>query len=359
MLRIFSAAALCVALLSPAYAQATSVEAVQVDETTARLDLVPQYQCKMRERGRSGWGAWPATWSACPSGLEFSGLTTGNQYRFRVRMVGVTSNLLELAGDPPPPPLPVTGYPNPGNTGVPAGWVPVDTRGSMTVSQSGSVIQDIRINGSLTINANDVTVRRVEVLGGGITTRNGTMLDQVSVISPGRTTEAVGPGGYTALRVKIHGSEGFRVGGKSSGYGPVHIENSFALIEAPATCGDWHGDGVQGYDGPALTVRGLTIDFRERSGCGGTAPFFYPHSQGNTSADVERLLVMGGGAPLRLGMPGRVVGSAIVNNSWGYFPKDVKCSVITDWDVKIVEIGDDYQVTSVIRNEPCNTETGG
>ena len=49
---------------------------------------------------------------------------------------------------------------------------------------------------------------------------------------------------------------------------------------------DWHSDGVQGYDGNAVTVDKFTVRFSEAN-CG-TAPFFYPHSQGNIRADLDR-----------------------------------------------------------------------
>ncbi len=81
---------------------------------------------------------------------------------------------------------------------------------------------------------------------------------------------AISYGGYTARKVEITGrSEGFRV----SGCGPVTIEDSFAKIVPSVPCGDWHGDGIQGYFGEGLAVHNLTIDMRT-TGCGGTSPFF-------------------------------------------------------------------------------------
>ena len=76
----------------------------------------------------------------------------------------------------------------------------------------------------------------------------------------------------TALRVKIwRREEGFRDGGGSGGCGPVHIEDSFVKISIPPGCpGNPHSDGVQGFDGPPLTVDNVTIDFRDAD-CG-TAP---------------------------------------------------------------------------------------
>jgi hypothetical protein len=234
------------------------------------------------------------------------------------------------------------------------------------VTAAGSVVEDVRIVGaSLLIDAPNVTVRRVEVQGGrivndpGSSCRNGLVLEDVSVIRrPGQTTRgdepAIGPGGYTARRVKIDGlSEGFRVGGRSVGCGPVTIEHSFARIRYPDVCGDWHGDGVQGYDGPALTIRNTTLEMIETSGCAGTAPFFYPANQGNTSVTVDRLLVKGSGYPFRLHMPGTVTGLRIVDKSWGYGPIDVTCSAVSKWEASIVTITANYQVASTVRAVPC------
>ena len=128
---------------------------------------------------------------------------------------------------------------------------------------------------------------------------------------------------------------------------PVRIEDSFAKISIyDCNAMDWHSDGIQGYDGNALTVRNLTIDFNEASG--GTAPFFYPHSQGNVRADVDRLLVMGGGYSFRLGTPGTVRNLKIVDESWGYGPIDVKCSALSAWDASLVTITSNYQIARTV-----------
>lgn len=264
-------------------------------------------------------------------------------------------------------------FPNPANTGVPAGWTPVSTRTTtMTVSTAGAVIQDIRFtNGAdLIINAPNVTVRRVEMVGNsyivndpGPTCNGGLLIEDVSIVSaPGQVGgipgAVISTGSYTARRVEINAAdEGFRVGGKDYGCGPVSISDSYIKIIPPANCGDWHGDGIQGWQGPALTIRNVTIDFNEIGGCGGTAPFFYPSGQGNTSVDIDRLLVKGGGFPFRNGMPGKVLNLKVVDGSWLYGPIDVKCSVITQWSAEIVTINAAYEPTTV-RAQACNTEGG-
>ena len=194
----------------------------------------------------------------------------------------------------------------------------------------------------------------------GPTCHNGLLVeDSTFEPAPGQsfTTDsegATGTGGYTARRVKIwRREEGFRDGGKSGGCGPVHIEDSFAKISIPPGCpGDPHSDGLQGFDGPPLTVQNVTIDFREAD-CG-TAPFFVPADQGNTTADVNGLLVMGGGATFRDGVPGSVRGLKILNHSWYYFAVDVKCSLLSVWDAQLVTINASYQITGSEGREACS-----
>jgi hypothetical protein len=275
---------------------------------------------------------------------------------------------------PSPTPLPVLGFPNPATTGTPAGWTPVSTRTTdLRVTTAGAVVQDVRlVNADIVVDAANVTVRRVEIQGGRIDNapsgvcRNGLVIENTSIIrAPAQITRATDQpaimhGGYTARGVEVIGlPEAFRVGGRGSmGCGPVTLENTFAKVVSPDVCGDWHGDGVQGYDGAAVTIRNVTVDLTELRGCGGTAPFFYPRNQGNTSAYIDRLLVKGGGFAFRNGMPGSVKGLKIADGSWGYGPIDVRCSVLTGWDAQIVKIDSNYQVTSAVRSQACNTESG-
>ncbi len=262
-------------------------------------------------------------------------------------------------------------FPSPASTGVPTGWKPARTRNAdLHVTQPGAVVHDLLLrNADLLVDAPNVTIRRVKLQGGQINNNagrpcsNGLVIERTTLEPPpgqGSVVEsegAVSYGGYTARRVKIwRRAEGFRDGGLSAGCGPVRIKNSFVKIVIPPGRCDLHADGIQGYDGSALTVTNMTIDFR-RANCG-TAPFFVPSDQGNTSARVERLLVMGGGYPFRLGVPGSVSGLNIVAGSWVYEPVDVKCSaVLPNWNAHIVKITSKYKVAKTVRSQRC-TGTG-
>lgn len=261
-------------------------------------------------------------------------------------------------------------FPSPATTGVPAHWTPRSTRTrDVVVRRRGQVVHDLRlVNADIIVKAPDVTIRRVDLQGGwidnyqGATCANGLTIEDTTLEPPPGADSSVESegvvsyGGYTARRVKIwRRSEGFRVGG-SPDCGPVRIEDSFVKVVIPRGRCDLHTDGIQGYDGGPAKLRNVTIDSREAM-CG-TAPFFFPKDQGNTSVDVDHVLVMGGGYPFRLGVPGRVSDLDIVKRSWDYGPINVKCSVVRSWDAHVVTILPSYRVARTVRKQRCNTEDG-
>ncbi len=261
---------------------------------------------------------------------------------------------------------------------MPAGWVPTSTRTTdLVISTPGAVVQDVQLDGAnVIVNAPNVTLRRLKLRGGyidnqaGSTCNNGLVIEDTTLEpAPGQTADRsdrprVSTGGYTARRLELRNvAEGFRVGGDSGGCGTVTIEDSFVSVRPPVVCGDWHGDGIQGYDGPHVNVRNVTIDM-DATGCGGTAPFFYPSGQGNTSATIDRLLIAGpnGNYSFRLGTPGTVSHLRIEDRSWSYGPLNVKCSAITGWEAKIVgavsRTNGGYVEPTTLRSQTCNTEGG-
>ena len=264
-------------------------------------------------------------------------------------------------------------FPNASNTGVPAGWAPAQTRSTdMTVGTPGAVVQDVLLtNGAgLYINAPNVTVRRVKLDGGWINNvgsgqcGNGLVLENVTIDrGTGEGSNGgegvVSYGGYTARRVAIlNRSEGFRSGARGAGCGPSTIQDSFIQIRPPNPCGDWHGDGIQGYDSSGVTIRNVTIDFGQGN-CGGTAGFFYPGGSDGTPdafADINRLLIKGGPYPFRLGTRGSVQGLKIVNNSWDHGPiliSDAGCGAISPWEAQVVEVDSAFNVTRTVRAVAC------
>lgn len=264
---------------------------------------------------------------------------------------------------PPNPDL----WPYPGNTGVPANWTPQQTRTTdLTITEADATVEDIRfINASLIIHASGVTVRRVEIQGGFIETScSGTaplrIYDSSVLKGPNQVTRfddgpVIGPGDYNLYNVELDGvAEGIRLSEKNV-CGPVRVENSFLRTLAPDNCnGDWHGDTLQGYQGPALTVVHSTIVMEGMTvSCDGTSPFFYP-DQGNIRADIDGLLAVGGVYySFRLGMPATVRGLLLVGQGI-----DVKCSVVESWQANWTTVDANFQPQGIGVNQPCNTEGG-
>ena len=274
-------------------------------------------------------------------------------------------------GDEPAAPAEQAARKAPANTqpGVPPGWKPAQTRATdLVVKKPGEVIEDLllRNGANLIVSAPDVTIRRVKLEGGHIQNwpggpcSNGMLVEDTTIAPPaGRSSSldsepAIGTGGYTARRVKIwRRSEGFRVGGRSGGCGPVRIEHSLAKMVIPDGHCEEHADGVQGFDGPPLTLSDTTVDFTEAA-CG-TAPVFLPDGQGNTSVAIRNVLLIGGGIPFRVSIPATVTDLRIADRSWVYAPVDVDCSLVRRWSARIVKVNvrADYRITRTVRRQAC------
>lgn len=295
--------------------------------------------------------------------------------RFRVvrahhRSGGATPKPPAPPGPPTPPSPPVADgnqFPNPATTGVPAGWVPAQTRSSdLDVNTAGAVVQDIRITdgANLNIDAPNVLVRRVELQGGSIHTSDpGVVIEDTTIDRLAPETNdgggVIGDCGYTAVRVAIlDRNEGFRESGCDGR--ATTIQDSFVRITPPSPCGDWHGDGIQGYMGTNLHVSNVTIDFHETSSCQATSPFFYVGGSGGSPdghAYINRLLLKGGGYSFRMGTPGSVQGLKIVNDSWRFGPiliSDAGCGAISPWEAQIVNADANWRVTGTVRTVRCD-----
>jgi hypothetical protein len=270
---------------------------------------------------------------------------------------GSTDNDETDAVTPPPP----SGeWPNLTNTG--ARGAMTDRSTSITASTTGQVIENLRLlsGASIQVNASNVVIRNVRLEGGFIRwsgNRNVLIEDTTLTNRPGQGVSSadrdgvVGYGGGTLRRVQItNRSEGVRDGDSA----PLTIEDSFIEAERPATCGDWHGDALQGYgSGGTLTVRNTYFELNEGS-CGGTAPFFYPGRDNTGPVVADRVVVRGGGYSFRMSVPGSVTNLHIADD-WGYGPISVKCSVVSPWSAWVSSLDANYQPTS-IRSQPCSTE---
>ena len=69
---------------------------------------------------------------------------------------------------------------------------------------------------------------------------------------------------------------------------------------------------------------------------------------------MDRLLVSGGGYSFRQQVSGSVTGLRIVDGAWVYGPmEEMDCSSLSSWEAKLVTIDANYQVTGVVRDQPC------
>lgn len=261
------------------------------------------------------------------------------------------------------PPAPGA-FPTATSVGVPAGWSPSVIRSSWQVTQSG-VYTDIRVNGDIDIRVAGVTLRRVQVVGGVIQnvyagqcfpfTIEDSSVVQGSVWSnSGTANGAIGVGGYTARRVAIvDRTEGFRVGGASdAGCGPTLIERSYVRAVPPRPCGDWHGDALQGYDAPPLTIRDSTLILAPSGGCGGSSAFFYGSAEqnGNAPIVVRNLLVAGGSPVYRPDTPHDTQGLRVVQGG-SPLGDPFTCNRATRWvDNALVS---DLSATMIVRPLIC------
>lgn len=272
-----------------------------------------------------------------------------------VTTLALCAALLVLTAPAPPSGSPAASaprtFPTRQSAGLPAEWQPARTvDGDVWVREAGAVVEDLRVvGGTIYVDAPGVTLRRIEAVGSRVVNdyrnvcQNGLVIEDSAFLPQGPTSDGdlfvLGPGGYTARNVVVDGvAEGLRVSGVSEGCDGVTIEDSFIRVVAPEDCTDWHGDGIQGYDGGHLLVRSTTVILQEREGCAGTAPFFYPADQGNTSLEVDGLLVSGGGYAFRNGMPGTVADLKIVDETWGYAPVDVRCAQVPRWSAQVVRL---------------------
>jgi hypothetical protein len=239
-------------------------------------------------------------------------------------------------------------YPTKSCSGVPSGWAPRTTKsGSLTVTKAGTTIENYLVKGDILVQAKNVTIRNSRIYGSinnffGDKVFGSLRLENVDLVNPPgqefttNSEPAIGVAGFTCLRCKIiNRIEGIRAGGSGySGAGPIRIEDSFLqLAVPPGMCAsdDPHGDGIQGYDGPAVTIRHNTIDQR-LDDCP-TAPIFIPDNQGNSGGAVDDNLLAGGGYSLRLmgGAFSSVTGNKIVQGTPGYGPVEVACDKIAKW----------------------------
>ncbi|TAH34231.1 hypothetical protein EYC59_03010 [Candidatus Saccharibacteria bacterium] len=289
-------------------------------------------------------------------------------------------------------------FPTPSCVGLPAGWTSTATYTSdRIISADNAVVENITMDGAvLYITGDNVTVRKVKFThGAGISTERNNYCaantviedstftpDGVDWLAPG-IDATIQTGGYTARRIYMDGVyEALRVGGRGlsgSPCGSTTIEKSYIRasypVQCPSTPGwDWHGDGLQFYDGQYSTITDTVINLDELyPNCAGTAPLFLADqcntgspnwntvscttiqpwfnntlaAHGGVISNINGLMLAGGGYSFRAYMPVKVSGLYIKNDSWHFRAADVDCSNVTaGWDAHVATIDGNGQPVS-------------
>lgn len=286
-------------------------------------------------------------------------------------------------------------FPTPDCVGLPPGWTSTATYTTdQTRSGNNIIVENFTMDGAvLHITGENVTVRNVRFINGaGINTvtndycADNTIIEDSYFSGSGADWLASGldatveEGGYTLRRVYMDGVyEAVRVGGRNLdnwACGNVSIEKSYIRVTYPPKCmttpgWDWHGDGLQFYDGQYSSIKDTVILMDGASGvseCYGTAPYFLADqcntgrsgappwttvecstiqpwynntlaAHGGLMADIDGLLVGGGSYPFRTYMPTKVKDLYVKNNDWVYGPIDVACSEVTaGWNARLATI---------------------
>ena len=201
------------------------------------------------------------------------------------------------------------GFPDATNTGVPAGWSPIQTvNGDMSVTTAGATLDGWDIHGCLDISAPNVTIRnsRVGCAVWSINARGtGLLLDHVTVSCGGTAGKGVVGVTFTAVALDVSGCEdGFYIDPAGATIRDSYVHDLFHASGA-------HTDSVQVVAGGQVVVDHNTLE--------------NPDPQGSSviSADttdvrdviVRGNLLAGGGYSMRC--PDQGHGTNVQVVSWG------------------------------------------
>ena len=267
-----------------------------------------------------------------------------------------------------PAPVPVPGgtsscplpaYPKPSCTGVPAGTrltsLPLNYDGTIyRVTGDNQVLDSVHIAGNVLVTGHNTTIKNSQIDGHILNEYSGvtypmTITDSTIGPASGCGGPVIAPAEYTAIRVHVrNASDGFRDSGNN-----ILVQDSY--VHLCSSSPEDHSDGFQGYlGGTNVKIYHNTIDQRDVPPEAQTAPIFIANE--SKDADIQNNLLAGGSATIRVHNGGGsyiVTGNRIVDNSWVYGPVSSSCDVITWSDNWLVDIDDDYNITSMVAPQPC------
>lgn len=271
------------------------------------------------------------------------------------------------------PPSGARRFPLPSDVGTPAGWTPTTIINQSTpgvippgqpweryewrLSGSTTLVEDTLFDGVQVIaTTENVTFRRCEFTSASNLTfyyfnynMSGALIENCSFTRGTYADgfEAISGCGYTLKDSLV---DGYAEGPHSSGLEydnaqEVTIDHCYIRIapysQADGTPGEWHGDCLQAYYGPGISVTDTVLWVDETMPAGGdtlpegtyveaSAGFFYPDQLNSGPVNIDGLVIFGSPIPFRLGKgPATVKDLYIVNNSWKYEAIDVDWSEVT------------------------------
>lgn len=234
------------------------------------------------------------------------------------------------ATTPPPSPtggngclnrLAACGFPNAGNTGVPAGTALTVVQGDLNVTVAGTVVTGKDVRGCIVVSAANVSIKNSRVncpfnsAIRGFTTDINRPPPSLALV---QDTEVIcGPNGFTGIsaalvvrRVNIHGCEN-----GLDGVNGMLVEDSY-IWDMNGCCGN-HSDGMQIDQIGGVTVRHNTVIGGPLPA--GNAAITLWDEGGAQTHDllITNNLLAGGGYTLRCGRSGTAVNVVITGNRFG------------------------------------------
>ena len=220
---------------------------------------------------------------------------------------------------PAAPPTPITYWPGPTNTGVPAGTV-LRNSGSLDLRTAGQVITNLNIVGCVAVRASNVIIRRSKITCNSPTysirvydTATNLIVEDVEINGSGRNSAAVCCTNYTLRRLNIHNViDGPRLSTRTS------VVDSWIhdLNRVPSS----HNDTLQTTGGSNIIVRHNRLEPYKAST---NDPFNACIMIGSTTSDAVRNLTFENnycnGGNYSIGVRDDLVASNIVirNNKFG------------------------------------------
>jgi hypothetical protein len=201
--------------------------------------------------------------------------------------------------------------PSAANTGVKPGRT-LTRRGSITVTNDNTIVEDLDILGTIVVSANNVTIRNVRITTGNDCPiryfdngKTGLLVEDSELV--GGKTAAIAFRDYTARRLNIHGgTDGLKADAN------VLIEDCW-IHDLSNRSGE-HNDGVESTGGTGVTIRHNNI-----SGASNACVQTGDENAATEDLTVECNWLDGGGYALNIRGTGATVpkNTRIINNRFG------------------------------------------